>query len=55
MRETALETSRPEKKERREVLQTQSRDSPAVRGADHGDAGCAYAAHGGSWQSSVLV
>lgn len=31
MRETSLETSRPEKKEQEEVLQTQSRDSPAVK------------------------
>jgi len=29
----------------------QSRDSPAARGEDHGESGCASAAHGGPWQS----
>ena len=28
-----------------------SRDSPAARGADHGEAGCAPAARGGPWWS----
>lgn len=51
MRETALETSRPEQKEHRELVQTWSKESPAVHGADHGDAGCAHEAHGGPWQS----
>lgn len=45
MRETALGTSRPEKKDHEEILQTGSRDSQAVHGADHGEAGCARAPH----------
>lgn len=48
---TALETSRPKKKEQGKVLQTWSRESLTVHGKDHGDPGCAHATHGGPWQS----
>jgi len=45
--ETALQTPRLVKKEWRRCSRCQSRDSPAARGEDHGEAGCHSAAHGG--------
>jgi len=46
VRETALQTPGLVQ-ERRRWSRCQRRGSPAARGADHGEAGCAPAAHGG--------
>lgn len=46
IQETTLQTQRPVKKEE-EMLQVQSRDSPATCREDHGEVCCHPAAHGG--------
>jgi len=57
VRETTLQTPRSVKQEGEEVLQVPDQKcSPPARDEDHGEAGCAPAAHGGpQWSRSPLT